>query len=109
MISPPPACPSPARQLDAAAQQPASETVDQRVHGAGGQEAALGARDLLAAPPVQEGPAEDAPRQGESVEDVVRRGRWSGTPWVMLGGVAAFVWLTVAVVAGVALLVWWLA
>ena len=63
----------------------------------------------MADPIDREGPPEDAPRQGESVEDVVRRGRWSGTPWVMLGGVAAFVWLAVAVVAGVALLVWWLA
>lgn len=54
-------------------------------------------------------PTEDAPREGESVEDVVRRGRWSGTPFVALGGVALVIWATVAVVAGIALLVWWLA
>ena len=66
-------------------------------------------RAAMADPIDREGPTEDAPRQGESVEDVVRRGRWSGTPWVMLGSVAAFVWLAVAVVAAVALLVWWLA
>lgn len=52
---------------------------------------------------------EDAPREGESVEDVVRRGRWSGTPFVALGGVALVIWATVALVAGIALLVWWLA
>ena len=52
---------------------------------------------------------EDAPREGESVEDVVRRGRWSGTPFVLLGSVAAGIWLVVAVVAAIALLVWWLA
>ena len=52
---------------------------------------------------------EDAPREGESMEDVVRRGRWSGTPFVLLGSVAAGIWLVVAAVAGIALLVWWLA
>ena len=52
---------------------------------------------------------EDAPREGESMEDVVRRGRWSGTPFVLLGSVAASIWLVVAAVAGIALLVWWLA
>lgn len=57
----------------------------------------------------REGLPEDAPAEGASVEGAVRRGRWSGTPWVMLGSVAAFVWLCVAVVSAVALLVWWLA
>ena len=52
---------------------------------------------------------EDAPGEGESMEDVVRRGRWSGTPFVLLGSVAASIWLVVAAVAGIALLVWWLA
>lgn len=52
---------------------------------------------------------EDTPREGDSVEDVVRRGRWSGTPFVALGGVALVIWATVAVIAGIALLVWWLA
>ena len=46
---------------------------------------------------------------GDSMEDVVRRGRWSGTPFVVLGSVAAMIWLVVALVAGLALLVWWLA
>jgi hypothetical protein len=43
------------------------------------------------------------------MEDVVRRGRWSGTPFVLLGGIAATIWLVVALVAGLALLAWWLA
>jgi hypothetical protein len=52
---------------------------------------------------------EDTPAPGDSMEDVVRRGRWSGTPFVLLGSVAATIWLVVALVAGLALLVWWLA
>ena len=39
----------------------------------------------------------------------MRRGRWSGTPFVLLGSVALTIWLVVAVVAGIVLLVWWLA
>ena len=54
-------------------------------------------------------PADDAPGPEESVEDAVRRGRWSGTPFVLLGSVALTIWLVVAVVAGIVLLVWWLA
>ena len=58
----------------------------------------------------QEGlPADDAPLPDESVEDAVRRGRWSATPFVLLGSVALTVWLVVGVVAGIVLLVWWLA
>jgi hypothetical protein len=58
----------------------------------------------------QEGPpAADAPLEDESVEDAVRRGRWSGTPFVLLGSVALTIWLVVALVAGIVLLVWWLA
>jgi hypothetical protein len=58
----------------------------------------------------QEGlPTEDAVKPDESVEDAVRRGRWSGTPFVLLGSVAVTIWLVVAVVAGILLLVWWLA
>jgi len=53
-------------------------------------------------------PGEDAQLEGDSVEDTVRRGRWSGTPFVLLGSVAASIWLVVAVVAGIVLLVWWL-
>ena len=52
-------------------------------------------------------PADDGPE--ESVEDAVRRGRWSGTPFVLLGSVALTIWLVVGVVAGIVLLVWWLA
>ena len=58
---------------------------------------------------VQLEPSEDAPSDGETIEDVVRRGCWSGTPWAMLGGVAAFIWLCVAVTSALVLLVWWLA
>lgn len=54
-------------------------------------------------------PADDALRPDESVEDAVRRGRWSGTPFVLLGSVALTIWLVVAAVAGIVLLVWWLA
>jgi len=57
----------------------------------------------------QELPTEDTPQAGETVEDVVRRGRWSGTPFVLLGSVALTIWLVVGVVAGLVLLVWWLA
>ena len=52
---------------------------------------------------------EDTPARDDSMEDVVRRGRWSGTPFVLLAGVAATIWLVVALVAGLALLAWWLA
>jgi len=52
---------------------------------------------------------EDTPAPNDSTEDVVRRGRWSGTPFVLLGSVAAAIWLVVAIVAGLALLAWWLA
>jgi hypothetical protein len=55
-------------------------------------------------PSTDDGPGEDV-----SVEDAVRRGRWSGTPFVLLGSVAATIWLVVALVTAVVLLVWWLA
>ena len=54
-------------------------------------------------------PSEDALRPDESVEDAVRRGRWSATPFVLLGSIALTIWLVVGVVAGIVLLVWWLA
>jgi hypothetical protein len=57
----------------------------------------------------QEQPVDDAPRPDESVEDAVRRGKWSGTPFVLLGSVAVTIWLVVGLVAGIVLLVWWLA
>ena len=56
-----------------------------------------------------EQPADDAPGPEESVEDAVRRGRWSGTPFVLLGSVALTSWLVVAAVAGIVLLALWLA
>ncbi len=52
---------------------------------------------------------EDTAAPGDSMEDVVRRGRWSGTPFVVLGSVAVTIWLVVAAVAGLAMLAWWLA
>lgn len=60
---------------------------------------------------IEQGPPvpDDAPQPGESVEDAVRRGRWSGTPFVLLGSVALTIWLVVGIVAGIVLLVWWLA
>ena len=46
---------------------------------------------------------------GESVETAVERGRWAGTPFAVLGTVAAGIWLVGGVVAATVLLVWWLA
>ena len=46
---------------------------------------------------------------GESVETAVERGRWAGTPFAVLGTVAAGIWLVGGVVAAAVLLVWWLA
>jgi hypothetical protein len=60
--------------------------------------------------PEQEGrPGGDVVQPDETVEDAVRRGRWSGTPFVLLGSVALTIWLVVGMVAGIVLLVWWLA
>jgi hypothetical protein len=60
--------------------------------------------------PEREGrPAGDVVQPDETVEDAVRRGRWSGTPFVLLGSVALTIWLVVGLVAGIVLLVWWLA
>jgi len=36
------------------------------------------------------------------------RGRASGTPFVLLGGVAFVIWSVVALVAAAVLLIWWL-
>ena len=46
---------------------------------------------------------------GESVETAVERGRWAGTPFAVLGTVAAGIWLVAGVVVAAVLLVWWLA
>jgi hypothetical protein len=47
----------------------------------------------------------------EPPEDEVRevaRGKSTRTPFLLLGSVAATVWGTAALIAGVALLLWWL-
>jgi hypothetical protein len=60
------------------------------------------ARETGAADPAEpSGPA--AP-----TETAVARGRASGTPFVLLGGVALVIWAVVAIVAAALLLVWWL-
>jgi hypothetical protein len=41
-------------------------------------------------------------------EKMVARGRSSGTPFVLLGGVALVIWSFVALVAIALLLLWWL-
>ena len=41
-------------------------------------------------------------------EGTLVRGRASGTPFVLLGGVALVIWAVVAVVAAALLLLWWL-
>ena len=41
-------------------------------------------------------------------ERTLVRGRASGTPFVLLGGVALVIWAVVAVVAAALLLFWWL-
>lgn len=49
--------------------------------------------------------AED--RRDDEVREVAR-GRSTRTPFVLLGSVAATVWGVAALIAGVALLLWWL-
>ena len=51
----------------------------------------------------------EPPRPADTTEETVTRGRASGTPFVLLGGVALVIWSIVAIVAAVLLLVWWLA
>lgn len=46
--------------------------------------------------------------RGEDEVREVARGRSTRTPFVLLGSVAATVWGVAAVIAGVALLLWWL-
>jgi hypothetical protein len=48
----------------------------------------------------------DEPQQDEVRE--VARGRSSRTPLMLLGSVAATVWGVAALIAGVAILLWWL-
>jgi hypothetical protein len=40
-------------------------------------------------------------------EAAVAQGRASGTPFMLLGGVALFIWAVVAIVAAALLLLWW--
>lgn len=46
-------------------------------------------------------------RREDEVREVAR-GRSTRTPFVLLGSVAATVWGVAALIAGVALLLWWL-
>jgi hypothetical protein len=48
----------------------------------------------------------EKPREDEVRE--VARGRSARTPFLVLGSVAATVWAAAALIAGVALLLWWL-
>ena len=48
----------------------------------------------------------EEPREDEVRE--VARGRSTRTPFLVLGSVAATVWAVAALIAGVALLLWWL-
>jgi len=52
-------------------------------------------------------PAEPTGPTGPT-ETAVARGRASGTPFVLLGGVALVIWAVVAIVAAALLVVWWL-
>ena len=49
---------------------------------------------------------DEEPREDEVRE--VARGRSARTPFLLLGSVAATVWGVAALIAGVALLLWWL-
>jgi hypothetical protein len=49
----------------------------------------------------------DDEQRDDEVREVAR-GRSTRTPFVLLGSVAATVWSVAALIAGVALLLWWL-
>jgi hypothetical protein len=49
-----------------------------------------------------------AEERGEDEVREVTRGRSTRTPFLVLGSVAATVWAVAALIAGVALLLWWL-
>jgi hypothetical protein len=49
----------------------------------------------------------DEERRDDEVREVAR-GRSTRTPFLVLGSVAATVWAVAALIAGVALLLWWL-
>lgn len=51
----------------------------------------------------------ESERVGEPVGEAARRGQWWATPLVVLGSVAAVVWVAAGALAAVLLLIWWLA
>ena len=57
---------------------------------------------------VEDEVASDVSSPRDTTEDVVVRGRATGTPFVLLGGVALVIWAIVAIVAAAVLLLWWL-
>ena len=63
-------------------------------------------------PPTDDVAADDGVSDASSPPDTtgesVVRGRGSGTPFVLLGGVALVIWAIVAIVAAAVLLLWWL-
>jgi hypothetical protein len=50
----------------------------------------------------------EASQPAGPTESAVARGRASGTPFVLLGGVAFTIWTVVAIVTAAVLLIWWL-
>lgn len=68
------------------------------------------ADDRQQADPV-ETPGLETPESTETepTEKALARGRAAGTPFVLLGSVAATIWIVLALVASAALVVWWLA
>jgi hypothetical protein len=51
---------------------------------------------------------QEAVRQDEPVAEAARRGQWWATPFVILGSVAAVVWIVAGIITGALLLIWWL-
>jgi hypothetical protein len=52
---------------------------------------------------------DESERRDEPVAEAARRGQWWATPFVVLGSVAAVVWLVAGLITGALLLIWWLA
>jgi hypothetical protein len=53
--------------------------------------------------------SDESERHDEPVAEAARRGQWWGTPFVVLGSVAAVVWVVAGLITGALLLIWWLA
>jgi hypothetical protein len=51
---------------------------------------------------------QEAVRRDEPVAEAARRGQWWATPFVILGSVAAVVWIVAGIITGALLLIWWL-